>query len=126
MRLSQLYWCQQVGSDPIVESCGEAEGAPLATTELGENLAHVVLASSEIQGKLLSNIIRTMKEKGYRGMNIDFENVLPADRELYNQFLERAVERLHAEGYFVSSAVAPKVSAAQQGLLYTAHDYEAH
>ena len=67
-----------------------------------------------------------MKEKGYKGLNIDFENVFPADRENYNQFLQRAVDRLHPEGYFVSSALAPKTSAEQKGLLYEAHDYEAH
>ena len=32
-----------------------------------------------------------MKEKGYMGVNIDFENVLPNDRELYNQFLQRTL-----------------------------------
>ena len=75
---------------------------------------------------MLTNIINVMKEKGYQGINIDFENVLPEDRENYNQFLQRTVDRLHPEGYFVSTALAPKVSAEQQGLLYEAHDYEAH
>ena len=96
------------------------------STELGQNLAHVVLASPEIQERLLNNIISIMRNKGYQGLNIDFENVLPADRELYNSFLVRAVDRLHREGYFVSSALAPKTSAQQTGLLYEAHDYEAH
>ena len=67
-----------------------------------------------------------MKEKGYQGLNIDFENVFPADRENYNQFLQRAVDRLHPEGYSVSTALAPKISGEQKGLLYEAHDYEAH
>lgn len=95
-------------------------------TERGENLAHVVLDNPQIQSQLLTNISNIMREKDYRGLNIDFENVLPADRELYNQFLQRAVDRLHGEGFFVSSALAPKVSAMQPGLLYEAHDYEAH
>ncbi|KPU46221.1 spore germination protein YaaH [Oxobacter pfennigii] len=96
------------------------------STELGENLAHVVLSSRGVQEVLLANIINIMKEKRYMGLNVDFENVLPEDREPYNRFLMLAVERLHPLGYFVSSALAPKVSAEQQGLLYTAHDYEAH
>lgn len=96
-----------------------------SSTETGSQLAHNILASTDIQDQLLTNIIKVMKEKGYRGINVDFENVLPADRENYNQFLQRAVDRLHPEGYFVSSALAPKVSSEQQGLLYEAHDYEA-
>jgi spore germination protein len=96
------------------------------TTETGENIAHEVLASDEHRSNLLNNILSVMREKGYRGLNIDFENVLPADRELYNTFLQESVNTLHKEGYFVSTSLAPKISAAQKGLLYEAHDYPAH
>lgn len=92
----------------------------------GSRLASTILGSRELQDKLLTNAIDIMRRKGYRGINIDFENVFPADRERYNQFLQRAVERMHAAGFFVSTAVAPKVSGDQKGLLYEAHDYEAH
>ena len=112
---------------------GLAEGAvPMMSitnftvTEAGENIAHEVLASEENRERLLTNILTVMRNKGYQGLNIDFENVLPADRELYNQFLQRAVDRLHQEGYFVSTSLAPKVSGEQKGLLYEAHDYPAH
>jgi spore germination protein len=59
-------------------------------------------------------------------LNIDFEYVYPEDRENYNQFLRKVVERLHPEGYSVSTAIAPKIKADQAGLLYEAHDYSAH
>lgn len=95
-------------------------------TARGENLASVVLNNPQTVERLLSNIIGIMREKGYRGLNIDFENVLPKDRVPYNNFLQRTVNRLHPLGYFVSTAVAPKVGAEQAGLLYEAHDYEAH
>ncbi|KIL49470.1 glycoside hydrolase family 18 protein [Jeotgalibacillus soli] len=92
----------------------------------GSKLAQTILGSKEIQERLLNNIVKTMKEKGYQGLNIDFENVYPEDREQYNQFLRRAVDRLHKENYFVSTALAPKTSGDQKGLLYEAHDYRAH
>jgi spore germination protein len=94
--------------------------------ELGSRVAHAILSSTALQDKLLTNIVTTMRNKKYRGLNIDFENVLPNDRELYNQFLRRAVNRLHAENYFVSSSLAPKTSGEQKGVLYEAHDYRAH
>lgn len=97
-----------------------------SSTAAGSSLAHTVLASTEIQESLLTNILNVIKEKGYQGLNIDFENVFPADRELYNQFLQRAVDRLHPEGYSVSTALAPKISGEQRGLLYEAHDYAVH
>ncbi len=96
------------------------------STELGENLAHEVLSNLQIIDRLLTNIVNIMQFKGYLGLNIDFENVLPEDRENYNRFIRLAVERLHPLGYSVSSALAPKTSAEQSGLLYTAHDYPAH
>ncbi|QSO50971.1 LysM peptidoglycan-binding domain-containing protein [Alicyclobacillus curvatus] len=97
-----------------------------SSTETGTALAHTVLSNPSIQDTLLTNIIQTMNQKGYLGLNIDFENVSPEDKDLYNQFLERTVNRLHPQGYFVSSSLAPKTSANQKGLLYEAHDYPAH
>ncbi|MBW8351880.1 LysM peptidoglycan-binding domain-containing protein [Bacillus sp. IITD106] len=92
----------------------------------GTTLAHTILSNTQLQERLLTNIINIMNAKGYRGLNIDFENVRPTDRELYNQFLQRAVNRLRPLGYFVSTALAPKTSSEQKGLLYEAHDYAAH
>lgn len=92
----------------------------------GSKLAHTILSSSDIQDRLIENILTTIKAKSYRGLNVDFENVYPQDREGYNQFLQKAVDRLHPEGYFVSTALAPKTSGEQKGLLYEAHDYPAH
>lgn len=97
-----------------------------SSTQAGTALAHTVLSSTTVQATLLTNVVNTMKEKGYKGLNIDFENVSPDDRVAYNSFLQLTVDRLHPEGYFVSSSLAPKTSASQKGLLYEAHDYPAH
>jgi spore germination protein len=97
-----------------------------STTDPGTKTAHAILSNPAVITKLLDNVVSTMKTKGYRGLNIDFENVRQDDRELYNQFLRKAVDRLHPEGHFVSSSLAPKTSAGQKGLLYEAHDYKAH
>jgi spore germination protein len=92
----------------------------------GENIAKIILNNPEIVETVQNNILNTMRDKGYRGLNIDFEYVFPEDREAYNNFLESTVNKLHEEGYFVSTALAPKTSVEQRGLLYEAHDYAAH
>ncbi|WP_421381704.1 LysM peptidoglycan-binding domain-containing protein [Bacillus salacetis] len=121
-----------IKDEPTVENAIKNNVTPMmsitnfTTTEAGSNLAHTVLTTEEYRKNLLNDALRIMEAKGYKGLNIDFENVLPEDRELYNQFLQEAVDFFHPKGYFVSTAVAPKVSATQAGLLYTAHDYEAH
>lgn len=97
-----------------------------SATEAGTTLAHTILSNPTLSDRILTNTLSTMRAKGYRGLNIDFENVSPEDRENYNRFLQKAVDLLHPAGYFVSSSLAPKTSADQKGLLYEAHDYPAH
>ncbi|MGE7909950.1 LysM peptidoglycan-binding domain-containing protein [Lysinibacillus xylanilyticus] len=97
-----------------------------SSTETGSNLSHVILSSAELREKVINNTLQVMQEKGYKVLNVDFEYVLPADRENYNTFLQLAVDRLHPKGYLVSTALAPKTSATQKGTLYEAQDYEAH
>ncbi|MBO8157154.1 MAG: LysM peptidoglycan-binding domain-containing protein [Bacillaceae bacterium] len=122
----------RINDNPIIQASYNERVAPMMSItnftyrDPGSRLASTILASPELQERLLTNIINTMREKGYLGLNIDFENVYPQDRERYNQFLQRAVDRLHPEGYFVSTALAPKTRSDQPGLLYEAHDYAAH
>lgn len=82
-----------------------------------------VLASEELQERLIGNILSELTGKNYYGVNMDIEYIAPDDRERYNAFLERLTERLHNEGFVVMSALAPKISADQPGVLYEAHDY---
>lgn len=123
---------QAIDDAPALQAARGTGAVPMmaitnfTATSRGENLASAVLNNPQTVERLLTEIIREMRAKGYRGLNIDLENVLPADREAYNRFLQRAVDRLHAEGFFVSTSLAPKTSAEQAGLLYEAHDYEAH
>jgi len=85
-----------------------------------------VLRNPQLQETLITNLLNTMESKNYTGVNFDLEYIYPEDRENYNAFLRRTVARLRPAGYTVSTAVAPKVNADQGGLLYAAHDYEAH
>ncbi|MBZ9688309.1 LysM peptidoglycan-binding domain-containing protein [Clostridium estertheticum] len=123
---------QAINDIPAIQAAKAERAIPMMSitnftaTSKGENLANIILNSPTIVESLLADIIKTMKEKGYMGINIDFENVIPADREAYNNFLKRAVNSLHSEGFFISTALAPKVSGSQTGTLYEAHDYEAH
>lgn len=92
----------------------------------GSDLIHAILSDTAIINKLLNNIVSVMTVKRYLALNIDFENVLPADRELYNSFIMRAADRMHSFGYAISSALPPKYGADQAGMLYAAYDYPVH
>ena len=59
-------------------------------------------------------------------LRVDFEYIYPSDREAYNEFLRYVSSRIKPIGYILTTAIAPKISASQQGLLYEAHDYLVH
>lgn len=90
------------------------------------DIAHAILNDSKAQQNLINNILSIMKQKNYYGLNIDLEYIFPYDRLSYNAFLKTITAQLHALGYIILTAIAPKTSAEQQGLLYEAHDYAAH
>lgn len=86
-------------------------------------LASLVLNNETVQDTLISSVIAMIQQKGYQGLDIDFEFVLPEDRIAYAQFINRLREILNPLGYTVLAALAPKTSADQTGLLYEGHDY---
>ena len=88
-------------------------------------LANLVLNDQAVQGVLMEHIVATMAEKGYQGLDVDFEYVFPQDGPAYAAFIRRLAGRLNPLGYPVITALAPKTSGRQRGLLYEAHDYGA-
>ena len=107
--------------------------APLLTvTNIGANggfsgdITHAIFNDEAVQNRFFENLQRLLREKGYYGVNFNFEYIYPYDRLSYNNFLRRAEGILHPQGWFLSTAIAPKNSDEQQGLLYSAIDYAAH
>jgi len=103
----------------VITNIGESGG-------FDSDLVSEILYNIEVQDILIENIVRILNEKQYAGLDIDFEYVYPSDREAYNRFLEKVSNRIKPLGYILTTALAPKISRTQQGLLYEAHDYEVH
>ncbi|MCO7126430.1 glycosyl hydrolase family 18 protein [Sporolactobacillus shoreicorticis] len=97
-----------------------------ALNESGADVAHAIFTTPVARENLVSSVIRVMQQKGYRGLNIDFESVRPEDRQGFNDFLQFVVDRLHPFGFSVSTAVMPKTAIDQPRADYIAYDYEAH
>ncbi len=85
--------------------------------------ASALLHNPEAQAKLAQNLINYMSQRGYGGVDVDFEYIPPADRERYAAFIAMLRCELGKHGYTVMVALAPKTFAGQKGLLYEAHDY---
>lgn len=98
----------------------------LEQDQFSPELGRIILNDEQVQTNLLNNIIATARELNFRDIHFDIEHLREEDREAYNRFLRRAADRIHQEGYLISTALAPKTSAGQTGEWYTAHDYRAH
>lgn len=122
----------QIDDEPLIRAAFAVQVVPMmcivnfSSTMAGQDVAHAFLNNQTAIENLVDNVVDIMRRKGYLGLNIDFESVLPEDREAYNHFLRVITESLHDEGFFVSSAVAPKTGPDQKGLLYEAIDYSVH
>lgn len=120
-----------IEDERLLESALGAGVLPmLVLTPFGSNgnfsnvLVNTLMENDEVQTAIIENLYRTVVEKNYSGVNVDFEYILAEDRERYVEFIKRLRERFSPEGYLVSVCLAPKISADQPGLLYEGIDYQ--
>ncbi len=72
---------------------------------------------------LIENISTQILERGFEGVDVDFEYILPEDKFAFADFVRDIRTAVNALGYPVSVALAPKISDTQTGLLYEGKDY---
>ncbi len=114
----------------MIEAAIQYQAAPILTlTPFGPDgqfsnyLITKLVNNWEARENLIRQIIVTVQEKGFQGVDVDFEFILPEDRVPFAEFVTRLREELNALGYTVSVALAPKTSDNQAGLLYEGKDY---
>lgn len=86
-------------------------------------LIHRMLINERARGNLIANIVDTITEMGFEGVNIDFEFILSEDRDNFTQFVGDVTTAVNELGYEVTVDLAPKTSSTQSGLLYEGKDY---
>lgn len=82
-----------------------------------------VVQNEEAADNLISQLIAEIQNRGFEGVDIDFEYILASDREAYAAFVAKVRGAVNALGYPVSVALAPKTSDNMPGLLYEGKDY---
>lgn len=86
-------------------------------------LIHRMLINERARGNLIANIVDTITEMGFEGVNIDFEFILSEDRDNFTQFVGDVTTAVNELGYEVTVDLAPKTTSTQSGLLYEGKDY---
>ena len=97
-------------------------------TEAGQfdtGRAEFILTDYEAQGRLAAEVLQTVLQKDFAGLDVDFEYLPGQLANAYAAFLGRLRQLLAAQGRFLWAALAPKTNTRQRGLLYEGHDYAA-
>lgn len=122
----------QVEDDALIAAARSAGVAPiLLLSTIGDDgkfnsdVARIVLEDEVLQHTLIDNLLAILADKGYEGVDVDFEYIPQNLAEEYAAFLTRLDSALSAAGLLLFVALAPKTSRTQRGLLYEAHDYRA-
>ena len=115
-----LAAARQAGTRPVMHLSTLTESGQFSTDR-----AVLVLTDPQVQDQLVSDVLQTVRTRGFAGVDVDFEYLPGAQAAEYAAFLSRLQRLLHAQGAFLWAALAPKTSADQPGLLYEGHDYAA-
>ena len=115
-----LAAARQTGTRPVMHLSTLTESGQFSTDR-----AVLVLTDPQVQDQLVSDVLQTVRTRGFAGVDVDFEYLPGVQAADYAAFLSRLQRLLHAQGAFLWAALAPKTSADQPGLLYEGHDYAA-
>ncbi len=114
----------------LIETARRMGASPLmhlsTLTEQGNfsnELANALLSNPTARENLVQNSLQNIADKGYDGIDIDFEFLFPQDRQPYVDFIARMRQVMNENGYICIVAVPPKTSDGQTGLLYEGVDY---
>lgn len=114
----------------LIMTAREYSAVPLLVlTSLDENgvfssdLINSILSDESISETVIANVIDTVKNKGYGGVDMDFEYIDGNLADNYSSFIERLKNGL-GDSYVIFTDLAPKTSSDMTGLLYEAHDYK--
>ena len=88
------------------------------------SLPSVIFNNPDSQNSLTDNLISEVINKGYSGIDIDFEFLPEQEKENYENFISELSLRLHDIGKILVVAVPPRTSDEQRGLLIDAIEYE--
>lgn len=82
-----------------------------------------LLNSKSARSNAVSNIVKLLDANGYDGVNIDFENIPPTDREVLTAFMQELYKTLNPKGYRVTISMPAKNKDAATSAWSGAFDY---
>ncbi|MDE6875515.1 MAG: glycoside hydrolase [Lachnospiraceae bacterium] len=94
-----------------------------ASGTFNNNLITALVHNPDAIARLIEALGVQITSRGFEGVDIDFEYILPSDRVAFAEFVAAVRRSVNALGFPVSVALAPKTSDDQKGVLYEGKDY---
>lgn len=114
----------------MLEEIRALSGSPvLVLSSLDENgsfdreLLSWFLGDPAAQDEIIRQTAETVREKGFQGVDVDFEYAKEEDSQAFADFVWKIREVINGMGYPVSVTLAPKTRDDQPGALYEGTDY---
>ncbi|WP_134703889.1 glycosyl hydrolase family 18 protein [Ammoniphilus sp. YIM 78166] len=107
------------GIQPYAAVTNEANG------QFDSQLANAILSNASVRQSAVQNLLALVRENGYKGVNIDFENMLPSDRAHFTLFITELSQVLRAHGFETIVSVSAKTSDSPNVAWVGAFDYQA-
>jgi len=82
-----------------------------------------LLNDSNAQQNLISNLVSLVKHHGYKGINIDFEELNLQNTDGFNRFMSNLYNRFHSEKLIVSQDISPENDDYDPQILQHYNDY---
>ncbi len=96
----------------------------ISSSSFSKETVSSLLRSKTARSRAISGILRLLREKGYSGVNIDFEGIPAADRPYLTAFFRELAPTLHANNYLVTAALPAKTSKEEWSIWSGAYDYQ--
>ncbi|GAX89220.1 glycoside hydrolase family 18 protein [Effusibacillus lacus] len=121
----------EMPDEAVVLSLKREKVAPLLTvtnfdgSRFNPDLARTVIKHPELKRRAVHNILRTVMEKRYAGINIDFEHLYPEDREPFTAFVRGLADEAKLQNVPLTVTMGPKMSDDPRNPWMGAFDYRA-
>ncbi|BCN32671.1 LysM peptidoglycan-binding domain-containing protein [Anaeromicropila herbilytica] len=85
--------------------------------------AYDILLNETFQNKQIDNILKILKTKGYKGINISFEYISISNFKLYETYFTKIEKRLKDEGYLVFVTINTNITNIDNQIYFERVDY---
>jgi spore germination protein YaaH len=113
--------------DPLITGWSKLRGVKVLPRFNCQSTAvlHRILTEPALRARWIDQMVATVQQNGYDGMNLDFEAGAAADRSAFTSFFTELASRLHQNGKLLSIAVSGKWADLPDHPRSTFYDYQA-